>query len=163
MPGYINYFYKDGLLPSGTKISFNNYSVLTIHGIIAHNTLIFMNKVFNYRYQLPKSVAATIVDYAPSRKFDADHQNCQLWLDNFNTPTYRNSLFFKGPLLYIDPTTDSTITPISCQSIGAFKAQSKRIMLTLQKEGSESDWSTNKFLLHNTNGLRRSDRNLEIN
>ena len=44
MPGYVNYFYKDGKLPTGTKKCFTDYRVLTIHGIIASNALNFMHK-----------------------------------------------------------------------------------------------------------------------
>ena len=31
MPGYVNYFYKDGVTPSHTKQSFNDMKILTVH------------------------------------------------------------------------------------------------------------------------------------
>ena len=46
IPGYyyyVNYFYKDGTLPTGTKSAFNEYKILTVHGIIATNTIISMS------------------------------------------------------------------------------------------------------------------------
>ena len=47
MPGYVNYFYKDGKdgqLPTSTKSFFNQNNILTIHGIIANQALKFMHK-----------------------------------------------------------------------------------------------------------------------
>ena len=73
MPGFINYFYKDGVNPTSTKKSFNDFAVLTIHGIIAQNTINFMNKIFYFPSTLPTSVSSTISDSAPSRKFLVTH------------------------------------------------------------------------------------------
>ena len=42
MPGYVNYFYKDGQLPAHTKDSFKEYEILTIHGVIVRNALVLM-------------------------------------------------------------------------------------------------------------------------
>ena len=35
MPGYIRYFYKDGVIPTHTKTAFNDFNILTVHNIIA--------------------------------------------------------------------------------------------------------------------------------
>jgi hypothetical protein len=60
MPGHVNYLLtKDGILPSGTKPSFNSLSILTVHDIIASNTTNFMSKIFNFPNQLPKYVQVT--------------------------------------------------------------------------------------------------------
>ena len=45
IPGYINYRYKDGVIPGHTKVSFKEYGILTIHSIIAKNSLILMHKI----------------------------------------------------------------------------------------------------------------------
>ena len=37
-PGYINYFYKDGTKPGGTKQYFREYGILTIHSIVTLNS-----------------------------------------------------------------------------------------------------------------------------
>ena len=34
MPGYVNYYYKDGICPSHTKSSFNDLGILTVHNVI---------------------------------------------------------------------------------------------------------------------------------
>ena len=93
MSGPINYFYKDGNLPSATKASFNNLSILTVHNIIATNTINFMNKIFHFPNQLPKHVLETIPENAPSRGSNRDHESCQTWSESYNTNTYRNSIF----------------------------------------------------------------------
>ncbi len=159
MPGFVNYFYKDGVNPTSTKKSFNDFSILTIHGIIAQNTIIFMNKIHNFPNTLPISVRSTISESAPSREFRATQETCDTWYDEFNTPNYRKSVFFKGPLMFIDSLVDNTITPKSVQSVKAYKAECKRVMLNLQKEGSDNDWSQNIFLLYTVSGLRKSNRN----
>ncbi|HIF15425.1 MAG TPA: hypothetical protein EYQ86_08985 [Bacteroidetes bacterium] len=161
MPGFINYFYKDGVKPTGTKKSFNEFAVLTIHGIIAQNTMNFMNKIFYFPSTLPASVSSTISASAPSRKFNATHETCNSWLDYYNTHYFRKSVFFKGPLMYIDQSVDCTITPISVQSVKAFKSECKRAILNLQKEGCDNDWSENSFLLFNISGLRKSNRTVK--
>ena len=39
MPGYVNYFYKEGEPPAHTKSSFNSMKIHTIHSIITKNAL----------------------------------------------------------------------------------------------------------------------------
>ena len=39
MPGYVNYYYKDGKLPDHTKATFKEYEILTVHGVIIKNAL----------------------------------------------------------------------------------------------------------------------------
>ena len=162
MPGHMNYIYKDGIFPSGTKSSFNSLSILTVHGIIASNTANFMNKIFNFPDQLPKYVQATIPEDAPSRIMGTDHEACQTWSENYNTNIYRNSIFFKGPLLFIDSSLDNAFNPMSCQSTSAFKAQCKRTILSLQADGVIDDWTSNSFLIHKINGLRTSKRGIKL-
>ena len=57
IPGFINYKYKDGKTPGHTKKLFSEYEFLTIHSIIAFNTLIFMQK----NYQL--SIVTTSINF----------------------------------------------------------------------------------------------------
>ena len=42
IPGFINYKFKDGKIPGHTKQYFTEYKILTIHGIIALNTHLFI-------------------------------------------------------------------------------------------------------------------------
>ena len=164
MPGYVRYFYKDGTPPTGTKSSFNSLSVLTVHSIIACNAINFMNKIHNFPCQLPRSVTRTIPHNVPSRAVCADLQSQEItsWSNEYNTNVYRNSLFFKGPLLYMDSSMSENFNPVSCQSTMAFKAQCRRVVLKSQNEGDPNDWSTNVFLIQRINGIRKSNRNAII-
>ena len=79
MPGFVNYFYKDGKLPAHTDSSFYQYGILTIHGIIvknaatAHtsnqwtnvkNALLFMHNSNQYPSSLPQLIRETVPDNA---------------------------------------------------------------------------------------------------
>ena len=48
IPGFINYKYRDGEIPGHTKSAFAKYKILTIHGIITQNTMIFIRKIEIY-------------------------------------------------------------------------------------------------------------------
>ena len=164
MPGHVQYSYKNGVLPTGTKTSFNSLKILTVHGIIASNAIMFMNKVHNFPSQLPRPVSDTIHEDAPSGSYniDTNPDSHQSWLDHYNTNIYRNSVFFKGPLLIIDPSVSNIYDHVSCQSISAFKAQCKRTILALQRSGEENEWSSNNFLIQNISGLRKSKRKVAV-
>ncbi len=157
MPGYVQYFYKDGKLPSGTKSSFTNFGILTVHSLIVKNTLIFMHKISIFRKQLPHSVKDTIAHNAPTVNTNGFEECCE-WLDNFGTQVYRNSLFYKGPLLYIDHKFDETRSPSACLSLNIFKKNVKNSLLKHQSSGEIDQWQADNFTLFNIAGLRKSAR-----
>jgi len=160
MPGFVNYFYKDGTPPTGTKSFFSNYSILTIHSIILSNSLIFMNKIFYFPNQLPPPVAKTIHENVPTRNSEIIAEASFDWFNDYNTATYRNSIFFNGPLLFVDASIDEAFNSVSCQSLKAFKSQCRKTILKLQRgDDCVNEWSTSKFLIHEISGLRRSTRN----
>ena len=156
MPGYVNYFYKDGKLPTGTKQWFNEYSVLTIHGIIANNALNFMHKAKSFPSLLPTSVKNTIPNPILSMSIiDQSDPAFINWLAEFNNHIYRNSVFFKGPLLYFEPSTvQNYASPAAYLSFNIFKSESKRFQFRLQSDGIDDDWHTNDFLIFNIKCLR---------
>jgi len=160
MPGFVNYFYKDGTPPTGTKSFFSNYSILTIHSIILSNSLIFMNKIFYFPNQLPPPVAKTIHENVPTRNSEIIAEASFDWFNDYNTATYRNSIFFNGPLLFVDASIDEAFNSVSCQSLKAFKSQCRKTILKLQRgDDCVNEWSTSKFPIHEISGLRRSTRN----
>ena len=156
MSGYVNYFFKDGNLPTHTKPSFCKYGVLTVHGVIATNALIFMHKVENFHNLLPPSVRETIANNGPKR--GSDHESCEEWLENFGNGVYNKSIFYKGPLMFIDSVCDQIMTPTSILSVKAFKTNVKRTILQLQSKGNSDEWQAGNFLLFNISGLRKSTR-----
>ena len=161
MPGYVNYFYKDGVIPTSTKSSFNEYKILTVHSIIVRNVQIFMHKVFDIPHKLPLSVRNTISPLAPRSRSESDHETSQTWLENFGTHIFRKSIFFKGPLIFIHPSSEKLLTPTACLFLNVYKNEAKRSILKSQALGDENDWKTSEFLLYDIQGLRRSKRNLQ--
>ena len=138
---------EKGLYSYSTKQWFNQYSVLTIHSIIANNTLNFVHKTKNCSSVLPLSVKNTISDsIILMSMIDQSDPVFLSWLAEFNTHVYRKSIFFKGPLLYFDPSTvQKYATLASCISFKIFKSKSKRSLFGLQSEGDRSwRWLENK-------------------
>ena len=90
MPGYVNFFYKDGQLPVHTKPAFKEYNILTVHGIIVKNTLIYMRKIYNFPACLPESVRDIIASDAPT--LGSDHETSSSWLSKFTNSCYRSSI-----------------------------------------------------------------------
>ena len=159
MPGYVQYFFKGGKLPSGTKSSFTKYNILTIHSIIVNNALVFMHKVSLFPKLLPQSLKNTIPGNAPTTiAGDDTYEEYSDWLEKFGSLTYRNSLFYKGPLLYIDNKFNGTRSPSACLSMKIFKNNVKNSLIKQQSSGEENEWLPNNFALYNIIGLRRSAR-----
>ena len=156
MPGHVTSFYKDGTLPSHTKPAFSNYNILTVHGIIIKNALMFMHKVKNLPTTLPLAVRATIAADAPT--IGSDHVTCKEWLDNYGDSYHNKSLFFKGPLLTLDATIVALATPPTLFSILPYKSNVTRMLLDVQARGDSNEWEAGNFLLYNISGLRRSSR-----
>ena len=44
IPGFINYKFRDGILPGHTKPAFTEYKILTIHSVIALNARMLIEK-----------------------------------------------------------------------------------------------------------------------
>ena len=152
MPGYVNYFYKDGQLPVHTKPAFKEYNILTVHGIIVKNTLIYMRKIYNFPACLPESVRDIIASDAPT--LGSDHETSSSWLSKFANSCYRNSIQYKGPLLYSDPLCQNLISP----TIKAYKNCVKRLLCEIQSKGVTEEWEGENFWLYNVRGLRKSLR-----
>ncbi len=155
MPGYINYRYNDGVHPAHTKQSFKEYEILTIHGIIVKNALIFMHKIRHFLTLLPLSVRETISAIAPTVR--SDHVNSSSWFELYGLTSYKSTIFHKGPLL---PTTEHNInitTLPSLFSLNVYKKAVKALLIDLQSQSDGDEWPN--FLLYTIPGLRRSHRN----
>ena len=84
------------------------YNIITVHNIIAKNTLLFMTKVTNIKGMLPTSIENLMPANAPNFNFKFREilmspnkvPTCQNWLENYNSITYRKSIFLKD-LYYI--------------------------------------------------------------
>ena len=97
MPGYVNYFYKDGQLHTyipALSSFLIDYRLLTIHRIIASNALNFMHKAKCFQSLLPSSVKQTIADTVININMLNQSDSASLsWLAEFYTHIFRTSLF----------------------------------------------------------------------
>ena len=155
MPGYINLFYKDGETPASTKQTFVDYNILTVQNIIVKNALMFMYKINKFSSQLPSSICNIIPDNAP--KTGSTYQTCADWLNDYNYCKFRNSINFKGPLLYTE-FSGSNETWSSCYTLTSIKNKIKSKLSEMQAQGDPLNWQSENFKLYNINGLRKSDR-----
>ena len=124
IPGFINYKFKDGKTPGHTKAAFSEYQILTIHNLIALNAFMFIHKVRTFPNLLPLSMRNTISEESPDYG-TINEDNCQHWLEEYNNCIYRNSLFFKGPLLYVSDDIYEKLCPKSLNSLNAYKIKLK--------------------------------------
>ena len=155
MPGYVNYFYKNGRLPAHTKNSFKEFGILTIHGIIAFNAMILMHRLKYFPDTVPKSIKNLFPNDTPSYGYSND--DYAGWLDIYGTPTFRPSVFFKGPLLAISDTNKEILTNLSSLfSLKIYKTGVKQKLIEQQSCGDDESWPP--FLIHNIKGLRNSNR-----
>ena len=155
VPGFINYRYNEGILPSHTKSYFNEYRILTIHGIIAANALTFIHKVRHFPNSLPGPLCKCIPNNSPVP--GSDHETAEAWLNVYDNMHYRTSFFFKGPMLstmkeFLD------IAPASFHKIKIYKSEIKSALLRYQAVGEVDEWLSSNIILNNIPGLRKSTR-----
>ena len=79
MPGYVKYYYKDGVLPTHTKSAFKEYTILTAQSVIAKNALILMSKIHMFVSNTPQSIRKLIPPNSPSH--NASHNAEVDWID----------------------------------------------------------------------------------
>ena len=156
VPGFINYRYRDGIIPGHTKIHFKEYNILTVHGIIVSNTLIFLHKVRNLPSTLPKSVRVTIAENSPVQ--GSNHATSKEWLSKYENNIYLKSLFYKGPLLAAENRFSELATAANILNVKLFKNSVKRKLIQIQSDGDTETWSSENFPLFNIVGLRKSAR-----
>ena len=113
-----------------------------------------MQKVYNYRSLLPRSIIETISDNSPY--FEITHESCEYWLSTYNNIYYRKSVFCKGPLLIVGSEINKNLSPASLANIASYKNNIKRSLLSIQTSGDTCEWQNNNFPLYNIPGLRKS-------
>ena len=154
---YAKYFYKDGKIPTHTKSSFNNYRILTVHGIIMKNALLFMHKIKYFSGQIPTSITSMIPENIPDTS--ATYETSSSWLSIYGQSVFRSSVFYKGPLLFITENNLSITTTSTISSLNLYKTKLSEMLLKLQSGGDTEEWPN--FLLYSIPGLRKSARNTQ--
>ena len=159
MSGHVIYKYdkEDGSLPTHTKRSFNENRILTIQNLITKNALLFIHQVKYFRSRLPPSICELIPEDAPCFSETPDLDSHLEWDKTYNSVPFRNSIFFKGPLLAITRENNSILNDMgSVQSLYSYKTSVKSFLLQYQSIGDSDQWPT--FLINNIRGLRSSQR-----
>ena len=162
MPGHVNYYYKDGKLPTHTKPGFTSLSVLTVHNVILKNMLSYINSFFNFPGSLPLNVRSCIPDNVPVPNTPPDEY--MIWYTIYNSIPYNKSGFFKAPLLYYHLMTENV--HLQCNLIKtreAYKQRVKVYLLNVQCAGDQEEWCNDNFKLVQAKGLRQSIRILSQN
>ena len=155
IPGYVNYYYKDGITPQHTKPAFTEYNILTIQNIIAKNVMLFMFKINNAPSLIPTSIRKLIPENAPIA--GDTHETCSPWLEKYNTSNFSKSLFYKGPLLYTN-ILSSARDKIITKTANSFKRTIRKYIFELQCSGDKIEWQCSNFQIFNIAGLRQSTR-----
>ena len=172
MPGFVRYFYKDGVIPTHTKSAFSEYKILTVHNIIAKNALLLMSKITNVKGMLPTSIENLFPANAPNFNFkfrdsltsSKEIPMCQTWLENYNSISYRKSLFFRGPMLYKEFFREYQKQELGLLIFNREKSYSSKNTITkflvkCQSSGDPDDWQVNNNFLDTVSGPRTSNRN----
>ena len=126
MPGYVNYFYKKGNLPTSTKSSFSKYRILTVHGIILKNVFTFMHRIIHFPTSYPTSICS-LISIADMPNSSSDHNSCQEWVTKYSGFGYSSSIFYKGPLVTLSDPYIKALTPASYVTFYAHKHSVKSI------------------------------------
>ena len=156
IPGFVRYFYKNGNTPGHTKSSFNKFEILTVQNVIALNSLLFIEKVHHFPKMLPKSISSLISPDAPTNT--STFESSSKWLESFGTPIYRQSIFYKGPLLALREEYDELSTSIHKGYLKAYKNRVKGKLFETQFSGDEIEWDPENFAINHIPGLRKSER-----
>ncbi len=157
MPGFINYFYKDGNTPTHTKPFFKENNILTVHNIIVKHIVNFLNTLYHNPEHLPNSIIELIPDNAPD--LTRSIEQSMSWYNEYNSVPYKNTVFFKGPLLYVELAQNSGYsTDFNVRGKLSFKKRSKSLILSIQHSGNEQEWENENFKLYCLPGIRRSER-----
>ena len=154
IPGFINYRYRAGNIPGHTKAAFSEYKILTIHNLIALNSLFFIYKIKNFPMLVPVSISSTIADDSPTAGSTLD--TCENWYNMYNNHIYRKSIFCKGPLISATSTINLNISTIKPPTLKAYRAYVKNELLNAQSIGDTEEWQNDNFIIYNVNGLRES-------
>lgn len=154
MPGFTSSYYKDGKLPTSTKAHFINYNIMTIHSIICKNTLMLLVKASYFADQVPPSIIDIIIQ---SNKPN-DESQLTVWNDKFGYGKYRNSFFFKGPLLREQLNYPQYSSTGCLASMQLLKKRLKNCILEIQGSGDIDEWLPKNNILNSITGIRKSAR-----
>ena len=100
---------------------------MTVQSIIAKNGLIFSSEIPLYIRNL---IPLNSPSHHPSHEATAE------WFDAYGTAQFRNTMFFKGPLLHNDYAKSSPTIYSACNNLNKHKKQLKQYLSDKQSDGN---------------------------
>ena len=77
----------------------------------------------------------------------------------FSSTHFKNTVFYKGPLIYNDEKYQNLVTLGTLMSFKVYRNKAKASLLKSQTHGDTEEWEACNFSLYEICGLRRSARN----
>ena len=159
MPGKTVTRYSDGETPSHTKNFFSAQKILTVHNIIAKNSLTLLLNDKHGTGKVPSIVGEPFRGEAPH--ICSGGGGTTSWSEKYSNSFFHKSIFFKGPLLFKNI---ELLQPITFEMHSAnnatrsFATLTKKILLAQQSKGHEQEWLPDNFSIYAMKGLRSSAR-----
>ena len=148
LPGFVNYWYKDGTPPESTKSGFYVHKILTVQSIIVKNALVFMHKLKNFPSLVPPSIKKTIPNSAPIFNVaDPDSSLTPQWSDEYGKHPYNNSVFYKGPLLAINRYSVAATSLPSLFNLNIYKKCIKNMLIDQQTRALQTNGLTSCYTI----------------
>ena len=152
IPGFVNYYYNKDTEepPKHTKETFNDLNIETVYSLILKNLMLFMYKTKYLAETIPKAI----------QKFFTEPSEHATDMPSERLTTQVNSMFIKGERLYteiIDEAIEAN-SALSTFSIAILKNRLKSYLITLQSEGSSTEWVPENFRLCTQKAKRKSPR-----
>ena len=103
---------------------------------------------------LPPSIAATIPKDSPTQ--NSTFESSAAWLEKYDNNIYRNSIFYKGPLLIKSSGLEENLSAAGQVNIKTYKNDIRQSILGKHGNGDVVEWQSVNLPLQNIEGLRKS-------
>ena len=143
MPEYVEYDYKNGILPGHTKLASLNNKIWSICNVIAFNALLLLHKVRNIPSLVQTSIRAIISEDSPGP--ESNYETCENLFKTYGSHIYAKSVFFKGPLILVNSTIIENLSPANFKTLKAYKINIKQALLGRQGGGDINEWQTDNL------------------
>ena len=128
-----------------------------IQNLYLKNIIILRNKMITFQSSLPKSICNIYQQF--TRNFEQRDKTPATWIEKYNTLSFRNSIIFKGPLLYLNSSTMNSDKIPYCKSVNSHKKLIKNFFIVYQCNGDPQEFHGANNILLNINGTSITTRN----
>ena len=111
-----------------------------IHSLYKPHTTINILCLYVYTIQIRKLIPPNFPSHSPL------HESVSEWLNVYGSPNYRNTVFFKGPLLHNDFANACPLIFSVCKTVSLYKTHAKKFLLQKQACGIAQPNGTPKIV-----------------